>query len=82
MLEQKKWARNGKGGVDQAVSVGKLAPVKQEYLATWQEWKLGLELQGIIARTHPRGGSEFLEEAEETAHSSKAKWVDLGCTSH
>lgn len=82
MLELKKWVRNGEGGVGQAVSVGKLALVEQEYLATWREWKLGLELQRIIARTHPRGGSEFLEEAEETAHSSKAPWVDLGCTNH
>lgn len=51
--------------------VGKLAPVRREYLATWPEgkWKVGLEFQRIIVRTHPRRGSEFLEEAEETAHS-------------
>lgn len=57
--------------------VGKPVPSKREYLpghlATWpeRERKLGLELQRIVARTHPRGESEFLEEAEETAHSFK-----------
>lgn len=71
LLELKKWVRNREGGVGQAVHVVKLAPVKWEYLATWPEGegKLGLELQRIIARTHPRGEREFLEEAEETAHS-------------
>lgn len=66
--------------------VDKPALGKREYLATWpeRERKLGLELQRIVERTHPRGESEFLEEAEETAHSFKLipKWVDLGCTSH
>lgn len=66
--------------------VGKPAPGEPEYLATWpeRERKLGVELQRIVARTHLRGESEFVEEAEETAHSFKLipKWVDLGCTNH
>lgn len=74
------------GGEGPAVHVGNLVPVKWEHLATWLEGerKLGLELQRIITRTHPSGGSEFLEEAEETAPSFKLipKWVDLGLTSH
>lgn len=71
MLELRKWVRNREGGAGLAVHVGKLAPVRREYLATWPEgkWKVGLEFQRIIVRTHSRRGSEFLEEAEETAHS-------------
>lgn len=62
MLGLKKWVRNGDGGMGQTVRVGKLAPGKQEYLAIWPEgeWKPGLELQRIVARTHPRGEREFL----------------------
>lgn len=66
MLGLKKWVRKRVG---QAVHVGKPAPGKREYLATWPERERKLVLQRIVARTHPRGESEFLEEAEETAHS-------------
>lgn len=73
-----KWRGGG-----QAVSVGKPAMAQQEYLATWREngnpdWNnRGLEQEPI-----PEGGSEFLEEAEETAPSSKAPRADPCCTSH
>lgn len=42
MPESKKWVRNGEGGVDRAVSVGKLGPAKQEDLAPGERMETGV----------------------------------------